>query len=171
MRCTTGSHADVALDHGHDQVGGVDDGLDTQRAEGVAVLGIVDAGNSAGTAPRKGCAELTDDDVVLVVARHGNHQVGPINARIDQPAALGRVVRNDGVANLVLQGPSLQGVALHDDDLVAPGQQVAGQLAANLAAAGDDDEHRPLASVVRDAVRLGRIPAEGLFEGVAHDGG
>ena len=65
----------------------------------------------------------------------------PTNARVDQPAAFGGVVRNNGVANIVLQSPGLQGVALHDDDLVALGQEVAGQLAANLAATGDDDEH------------------------------
>ena len=46
-----------------------------------------------------------------------------------------------GVADFVLQGAGLAGVGLHDHDLVARGQEIARELAANLAAAGDDDEH------------------------------
>jgi len=80
-------------------------------------------------------------------------------------------VGNNGVADLVLQGASLVGVGLHDDDFVALGHEVAGQLTADLAPASDDDEHETLASVLGRAVWLVRLPAQGLFEGVAHDYG
>ena len=136
-----GRRAEVALDHAHDEVRGIDDDLNPQQAIGVLILGVVDAGDGARPPVGEGAAELADDQVVLVVAGDSDHEVGPRHARHGEPAAFGGVVGEDGGAQLILQVLRLAAVLFEEDDLMTLGRQVVRERGAHLAAAGDDDEH------------------------------
>ena len=85
---------------------------------------------------------LADQDVVLVVAGDGDDQVSPLDAGPLEHPQLGRVPVLDGVLELLLDHPEARVIGLDQRHLVVPGDQLAGQVPADLARAGDDHVHR-----------------------------
>ena len=105
---------DVLLDGAEDHPGGADDLVDAEVPEQPLVLGVVDAGDR----PRHVevvLGHLADDEVVLVVAGDGGHDVGAVGAGLGEVLALAAVVRDDDGADLVRdlvrarRGPSPSG--------------------------------------------------------------
>ena len=81
------------------------------------------------------------EDVVLVVAGDGDHEVGALDARALEHPQLGAVAVLDGVLELLLDAQVARAVALDERDLVALGDQLAREVEADLAAADDEDVH------------------------------
>ncbi len=84
----------LLLDVAQDQVGGRDGAVDAELAEQRLVLGVVDAGDGARYG-ELGLGDLAERQVVFVVARDGDHEVGALHAG-------------------ALHGRGVAGVALHD---------------------------------------------------------
>ena len=91
---------DVLLDRAQDHPGRADQLVDAEVPEERLVLGVVDAGDR----PRHVevvLGHLADDEVVLVVAGHGGHDVGAVAAGLAEVLALAAVVGDDDRADLV----------------------------------------------------------------------
>jgi hypothetical protein len=84
---------------------------------------------------------LADDQVVLVVARDGGHDVRAVGTGLRQVAALASVAVEDDAADLVRDLTRAPRVLLHEYELVARGQQLLGQVVTDLATADDDHVH------------------------------
>src|SRR5207253_2657970 len=79
--------------------------------------------------------------VVLVVAGHGDDQVGPLDAGALQDPELGGVAVLDRVLELLLDHQVAAAVALEQRDLLPLVDQLARQVPADLAGAADDYVH------------------------------
>ena len=90
--------------------------------------------------------DLGDQHVVLVVARDGDDHVGAHDAGALQHPQLGCVAVLDRVLELLLDRQVAVAVGLDQRDLVALADQLAGEVPAHLAGAGDDDVHQPASS-------------------------
>ena len=84
---------------------------------------------------------LADEDVVLVVAGDRDHEVGALDAGALEHPQLGRIAVLDGVLELFLDGQVASARGLDQRDLVVLADQLAGQVAPDLAGAGDDRVH------------------------------
>src|SRR5207245_736001 len=80
--------------------------------------------------------------VILVVARDGNDEVGALDAGTLEDPQLGGVAVLDGVLELLLDRQVAAPVVLQQRHLVTLGDELAGQVPAHLAAAGDDHVHQ-----------------------------
>ena len=100
--------------------------------------------------------DLADDHVVLVVAGEREHDVGrPRDPRPLEDEELGRVAALHLVLELVLERLEAVALLLDQRHLVAEPEQRAGDVRADLAAAGDDGVHQPTTSSVAPARRPG----------------
>jgi hypothetical protein len=82
---------------------------------------------------------LRDQDVVLVVARHGHHEVGALDPRALQDPQLGAVAVHGAVLELLLDHAVTVRVRLDDGHLVALVDELAREVPADLP--GSDDHH------------------------------
>ena len=127
----------LVLDQAQDQVGRGDRGLDPQQLEVVEVPRVVAAGDDP-LAEVLLLGDLADQQVVLVVAGHRDHEVGALDPRALEHPQLRGVAVLDGVLELLLHGEVAAPVLLDHGDLVAALEQLAGEVPADLARAGDD---------------------------------
>jgi hypothetical protein len=126
------------LDQPQDQVGRRDGGLDAEQLEGLEVPRVVDAGDDP-VAEVLLLGDLADQQVVLVVARDRDDEVGALDARALEHPQLGRVAVLHGVLELLLDDQVAAALLLDQRDLVALLDELAGEVPADLAAAADDD--------------------------------
>ena len=91
----------LVLDQAQDQVGGRDRRLDAEQLEVLEVARVVAARDDPLDAVLL-ARDLADEDVVLVVAGHGDHQVGALDARALEHPQLGAVAVLDAVLELLL---------------------------------------------------------------------
>src|SRR3954454_11075314 len=130
----------LVLDQPQDEVGGRYRGLDAEELEVLEVPRVVDAGDDARDEVLL-LRHLADEDVVLVVARDGDDEVGALDPRALEHPELGRVAVLDRVLELLLDGQVALARALDEGDLVLLGDELAGEVPADLAGAGDDHVH------------------------------
>ena len=98
--------------------------------------------------------ELADDQVVLVVARHGEDELGrPRDPGQLEDVQLGRVAVQDLVLELVLELVEPRRALLDQRHLVPGPQQRAGDVRADLAASGDDGVHARYPAATAAALR------------------
>jgi hypothetical protein len=128
------------LDEPQDQVRGADGRLDAQQLEPGTVPRVVDAGDDP-LAEVLLLGHLADEEVVLVVAGDRDGQVGALDPGALENPQLGGVAVLDGVLELLLDREVPHAAVLDQRDLVALGDELAGQVPTDLAPAGDDDVH------------------------------
>ena len=131
----------LVLDQAQDQVGRGDRRLDPQQLEVLVVARVVDARDDA-VAEVLLLGDLADEDVVLVVAGDRDHQVGALDAGALEHPQLGRVAVLGGVLELLLDREVARARGLDERDLVTLGDQLACEVAPDLAGADDDRVHR-----------------------------
>ena len=124
------------------------DGSDAEQIEEVVVARVVDARDDPLDAVAL-ARDLADDDVVLVVARDRDDQLGALDAAALEHHQLGRVAVLRDVLELLLEQPVAVGALLDDRDLVPHLQQLVREVAPDLAAAGDEDVHQIAAECER----------------------
>ena len=112
--------------------------LDAEQLEVLEVARVVAARDHALDAVLL-ARHLGDEDVVLVVAGHGDHQVGALDAGALQHPQLGAVAVLDAVLELLLDDRVAARVGLDHGHLVALGDQLASEVPADLA--GSHDQH------------------------------
>src|SRR5829696_1229742 len=127
----------LVLDQAQDQVGRGDGRLDPEQLEVRQVARVVAAGDDP-LAQVLLLRDLADQQVVLVVARHRHDEVGALDPGALEHPQLGRVAVLDGVLELLLDGQVAAPVLLDHGDLVAALEQLAREVPADLARAGDD---------------------------------
>ncbi len=151
---------DLVLDDAEDRAGRADHLVDRELAEELLVLRVVDAGDRARDVEPH-LRDLAGGEVHGVVAGDGGHHVGAAHAGLRLVSALAAVVGDDDAAQLVGDLARAGRVLLDDDDLVPGGEQLLGQVVADVAAADDHDVHRyspPSLAVARlDDVRFARL--------------
>ena len=101
----------LVLDQAQDQVGRRDRRLDAEQLEVLEVPRVVDAGDDP-LAEVLLLGDLADQQVVLVVAGDGHHEVGALDAGALEHPQLGRVAVLDGVLELLLDGQVAAAVLL-----------------------------------------------------------
>ena len=151
----------LVLDEPEDVRGRADRLADPEQVEVLLVARVVDARDHLrhAVALRR---DLADDQVVLVVARDAEHELG----RTADPGALehvqlGRVAEQDLMLELVLELVEPVRPLLDQGHLVPHLQQRAGDVGADLAAACDDRIHQALASWASfDSLRTAVVRAE-----------
>src|SRR5207244_13601315 len=84
---------------------------------------------------------LTEYEVGLDGAGDRDHESGALDPRALEDPHLGGVAVLDGVLELLLDAQVALAVALHERDLVILGHELAGQVPADLPAAGDQHVH------------------------------
>src|SRR5262249_4972817 len=90
---------------------------------------------------------LADDDVVLVVAGDGEHEIGrALDARALENEQLGRVASLNRVLELLLEHGEAVRPLLDQRDLPASADQQPREVRADLASAADDHVHQSLTS-------------------------
>src|SRR3954454_8086902 len=141
----------LVLDQPQDQVGRGDRGLDPQQLEVLEVPWVVDARDDPSDEVLL-LRHLADEDVVLVVARDGDDEVGALDARALEDPQLGGVAVLDRVLELFLDRQVAAAVVLDQRDLVPLADQLAGEVPADLAASGDDDVHQTLRTSLNSAI-------------------
>jgi hypothetical protein len=98
--------------------------------------------------------ELPDDDVVLVVARDGDDDVGRSgDAGALEDEELRAVAVDRAVLELLLQPLEAGAVLLDERDLVVEREERAGDADPDLAPADDDDEHQTRSPPSADSLR------------------
>ena len=96
---------------------------------------------------------LADDHVVLVVSGDGDDEVGRArDACALEDEELGRVTDDRGVLELLLEVVEPVAPLLDDRHLVPDAAQRARDVRADLAAAGDEDEHQEAAAGARSGL-------------------
>ena len=133
----------LVLDQAEDQVGRRHRGLDAEELEVLEVARVVAARDHALDAVLL-ARDLADQDVVLVVARHGDHHVGALDPAAVEHPELGAVAVLDGVLELVLDGGVARRVGLDDGQLVALADQLAREVPPHLARSDDQYVHARL---------------------------
>ena len=131
----------LVLDQAQDQVGRRDRRLDAQQLEVLEVARVVAARDD----PRDAvllARDLADQDVVLVVAGDGDHEVGALDPGALQHPQLGAVAVLDAVLELLLDDRVAVLVGLDDRHLVPLLDQLPREVPADLAGADDQDVHR-----------------------------
>src|SRR5947209_10292168 len=131
----------LVLDQAQDEVRGAHRGLDAQQLEVLQVPRVVDARDDPLDEVLL-LGDLADEHVVLVVARHRDHQVGPLDPGPLEHPQLGRVAVLHGVLELLLDDQVAAPVALDERDLLALVDELAREVPAHLAAADDQDVHQ-----------------------------
>ena len=126
------------------------DGAMPEQVEELVVAGVVDARDHALDAVAL-ARDLADDDVVLVVPRHGHDELGALDAAALQHGKLGRVAVLRDVLELLLQQPVAGGRLLDHGHLVPHLDQLVREVATDLAAARDEDVHQ-IAAVCESTV-------------------
>src|SRR4051794_33970887 len=127
----------LVLDQAQDEVRRADRGLDAEQLEVVEVAGVVDAGDDP-LAEVLLLGHLADEEVVLVVARDRDHEVGALDPRALEHPQLGGVAVLDRVLELLLDGQVAAAVLLDHRHLVALVDELASEVPADLAGAGHD---------------------------------
>ncbi len=136
----------LVLDQRHDRGGRADGRRDAEQVEVHLVARVVDARDHLLDAVAL-AGELADDDVVLVVAGHRDHDArGPLDAGPLEHEDLGRVPVHDDVLELVLKPLEPVAPLLDQRHLVPDTKQAASEVRADLAPACDQDVHRGQAS-------------------------
>src|SRR4051812_17204260 len=130
----------LVLDQPQDQIGGRHGGLDAEQLEVLKVARVVAARDHALHAVLL-AGDLADQNVVLVVAGHGDDQVGALDAGPLEHPQLRAVAVLRGVLELLLDGAEARPVVLDDRQLVALVDQLASQVPADLPGTDDDDVH------------------------------
>src|SRR4051794_27187675 len=130
----------LVLDEPQDQVGRADRGLDAEQLEVLQVPRVVDAGDDAVDEVLL-LGHLPDEQVVLVVAGHRDHQVGALDARALQHPQLRAVAVLHRVLELLLDHEVAAPVGLDQRHLLALLDELSGEVPADLAAADDEDVH------------------------------
>src|SRR5436305_10914323 len=115
---------DLVPDESQDQVGRGDRRLDAEQAEVLEVPRVVDARDDPLDAVLL-LRHLRDQDVVLVVAGDGDHQVRALNPGALEHPELGRVAVLDRVLELLLDHPVAMVVGLDQRHLALLGDQLA----------------------------------------------
>ena len=133
---------DLVLDDAQDAAGGAHRLVDRQAPEERLVLRVVDARDGARHVEAH-LGHLARDQVVLVVAGDRRHDVGARHAGLRLVAPFAAVVGDHDAAQLVGDRPGAARVLLDHDDLVARGEQLLGQVVADVSAADDDHVHQP----------------------------
>ena len=131
---------ELVLDQGHDRRGGADRRRDAEQVERLLVARVVDAGDRALDAVAV-ARDLADDDVVLVVAGDRHDEARATHAAALEDVQLGRVAVLHDVLELLLERVVAIGTLLDHRHLVPHREQVLGEVAADLAAARDQDVH------------------------------
>ena len=122
---------DLVLDQAQDQVGRGHRRLDPEQLEVLEIARVVDAGDDPLDAVLL-LGDLADQDVVLVVAGHGDHQVGSLDPGSLEHPQLGRVAVLDGVLELLLDDPVAAVVGLDQRHLAVLGDQLSGEVPSDL---------------------------------------
>jgi hypothetical protein len=130
----------LVLDQPEDQVGGGDRRLDPEQLEVLQVARVV-AARDHPLDPVLLARDLADQDVVLVVAGHGDHEVGALDAASLEHPQLGPVAVLRGVLELLLDRREPALVGLDHGQLVALVDQLTGEVPADLAGPYDDHVH------------------------------
>ena len=142
----------LVLDQGHDRLRRAHGRRDPEQVEVRLVARVVDARDHLRDAVVL-ARHLADDHVVLVVSRDGDDEVrrprdpGPL-----EHEDLGRVADDRGVLELLLEVGEAVAPLLDDRHLVADPAQRARDVRADLAAAGDEDEHQDAAAGARSGL-------------------
>src|SRR4051812_4154051 len=131
----------LVLDEPQDQVGRADRRLDAEQLEVLEVPRVVDPGDDAVDEVLL-LGDLADEQVVLVVAGHRDHQVGALDARALQDPQLRAVAVLHRVLELLLDDEVPPAVGLDERDLLALLDELAGEVPADLAASDDQDVHQ-----------------------------
>jgi hypothetical protein len=130
----------LVLDQPQDQVRRGDDRLDSEQLEVLQVARVVAAGDDA-RHPVLLARDLGDEDVVLVVARDGDDQLGALDAAALEHPELGAVAVQGAVLELLLDNRVALLVRLDHRDLVALVDELASEIPADLARAHDQHVH------------------------------
>src|SRR5919198_30281 len=141
----------LVLDQAEDQVRRRHRRLDPEQLEVLKIPRVVAARDHplhAVLLPR----DLADEDVVLVVARHGDHHLGPRDSGPLQDPQLRPVPVVDRVLELLLDHREARGIGLDHRDLVALADELAGEVPADLSGAHYDDVHRYCFTSARTAL-------------------
>ena len=128
----------LVLDQAQDQVGGGDRRLDAEQLEVLEVARVVAARHHARHAVLL-ARHLRDQDVVLVVAGHGDDEVGALDAGALEHPQLRAVAVHGAVLELLLHDRVAVRVRLDHGHLVPLVDQLAGEVPADLP--GSDDHH------------------------------
>ena len=124
---------DVLLDGRQHHARRADDLVHAEVPEEVLVARVVDARDGARHVEVV-LGHLADDEVVLVVAGDRGHDGGPVGAGLGEVRALAAVAVDDDGAQLVADALGGPGVLLHEHELVALGQELLGEVEADVAA-------------------------------------
>ena len=130
----------LMLYEAQDEVCRGDRRLDSEQLEVVVVARVVHAGDDP-FAKILLLRDLTDEHVVLVIARDGDHEVSPLDAGPLEHPQLSRVAILDGVLELLLEQEVALPAALDQSHLMTLRDQLAPEVSADLAGADDDHIH------------------------------
>ena len=133
----------LVLDEREQPGGGAHGLVDPEQVEVLLVARVVDARDRLLDAVAL-LGDLGDDEVVLVVAGDGEHEVGrPGDPGALEDGDLRRVAEHRGMAELRLELGEAVAPLLDDRDLALHLDERARDVRADLAAAGDDHVHQP----------------------------
>src|SRR5581483_1589848 len=133
----------LVLDESHDARGRAHGRRDAEQVEVRLVTWVVHTGDDLLDAVLL-ARELRDHEIVLVVAGEGEDDVGrPRDPGALEHVELGRVPALDLVLELVLEPLEAVALLLDERHLVPDPEERAGDVRADLAAAGDDRVHQP----------------------------
>src|SRR5712671_2913008 len=147
----------VLLDRAEDHSGRADQLVHPEVLEQLLVLRVVDPGDGPRDVEMMLC-HLADDEVVLVVARHGGDDVSAVAAGLPEVLALAAIVGNDDGTDLVGDLTRPLKLLLHEHDLMAGLDELLGQVIADLAAADDQYEHDQTSLAGTACEPLGAVP-------------
>ncbi len=130
----------LGLDHMQDGRGRADQHIDPQVAEELLVVGIVDARDGEGNLIAR-LGDLADHQIVVVVARHRDHQIRALSADLIHRARLAGVTTKHRGSQILLQAFEAHRILLQQQHLMSLLDQTLRQVIADLAAASNDDIH------------------------------
>ena len=150
----------LVLNQTKNEVGRGDRRLDPEQLEMLKVAWVVHTGDDPLAAVFL-LGDLADEDVVLVVPGHGDHEIGALDPGAFEDPQLGRVAVLDRVLEFLLDDPVAAVVGLDQRHLAILGDQLAGEVPADLSGAGNDHIHRPTHPLMARAPdpRPGRSPS------------
>ena len=132
----------LVLDEAEDPGRGADGLRDPEQVEVLLVPRVVHPRDHL-RHPVALLGDLRDHEVVLVVSRHGEHDVGrTVDPRALEHVDLGRVAAQRHRAELLLEQLEAVAALLDERHLVSHVEQRRGDVRPDLAAAGDDQVHQ-----------------------------
>ena len=131
---------DVLLDGSQRHARRADDLIHPEVPEERLVARIVDARDRARTVEVV-LGHLACDEVVLIIASDGGHDGGAVGTGLLKVRALATITIDHDGSEFVSDPARVLGVLLHEDHLVALGEQFLGQIEADATSPDDDDEH------------------------------